>query len=152
MNIYLAGLISTEKPESLLWRDMIQSHWENNPLIEVLSPLEKKRKLADTSPDGGVTSNGLTSKDILLRDLNDIQRSDVILANLNSFGSTRPLIGTIAELAWAWRDHKPIVAISYPDDPFAYLARNHPFLSAFVTHYCDSIPAAVEHIENFWAR
>ena len=108
MKIYLAGLIATDYPESLTWRDEAEDRLFN--CAEVLSPMRGKKNLKDESGDGGITSVSLTSKDIILRDFNDVLAADLVLVNLNTFGSPRPLLGTIYEMAWVWQFRKRCIA------------------------------------------
>ena len=138
--IYLAGLISTEFTESLLWRIDV------TPILQasgfnVLSPMRGKEKLALISKDGGVTDPRLTPKDIMLRDYNDVVQADVILMHLEDFGSPRPLLGTIVELGWAWQLKKPIVAIASENNK---LMRSHPFVREAVAHYFTTVEEAVD--------
>ena len=136
--IYLAGLISTEHPESLKWREQVA------PVLSaratVLSPMRGKENLAKTSKDGGITDPALTSRDIIQRDYADVSAADVILVHLERFGSERPLTGTIMELAWAWEKHTPVVAVASSDN---LLMRNHPFVKECVSHYCETTEDAL---------
>lgn len=138
--IYLAGLISTDYPESLLWRIEVTPVLEARE-FDVLSPMRGKERLALESLDGGLTDPSLTSKDIILRDYHDVVSSDIILMHLENFGSPRPLLGTICELAWAWEQKKPVVAVVHPDNK---LMLNHPFVKEAVSHYCYSMLDAIE--------
>jgi nucleoside 2-deoxyribosyltransferase len=142
--IYLAGLISTDYPESLLWRIEVTPILEAHE-FDVLSPMRGKENLALESPDGGITDPNLTSKDIILRDYHDVVASDVILMHLESFGSPRPLLGTICELAWAWEMKKPIIAVVHPANK---LMLNHPFVKEAVSHYLNTTEEAVEFIAH----
>lgn len=147
MNVYLAGLISTEAPESLHWREKAEDYlWEHG--ITAISPMNSKSGLEHVSKDGGLTDPRLTNADIVLRDLRDIMRSDIILAHLDLFGSKRPLIGTIAELAWAWEHRKPVVAVASEDNA---LMRSHPFITRFVAHYFADMESAMSHIVNYYS-
>jgi len=149
MTVYLAGLISTHKPESLAWRKQAEAALREHG-FEVLSPLRGKEALASESKDGGITTSGSTSRDIILRDYRDIVRSDAILMHLSAFGSERPLIGTMFELAWAWMLDKPVVAVVPEGDPQEYLLRNHPFVVQSVAHYCATVEEAVDFIVRYY--
>lgn len=144
--IYLAGLISTEFPESLNWRERIAPQ-----LIKlgfnVRSPMSGKKNLKNDSPDGGISSSRLTSRDIILRDRRDVREADIVLAHLETFGSPRPLLGTIAELAWAFDQQTPVVGITAPGN---YLMRKHPFMEQFVSHFVESEDEALGFLwQNF---
>jgi nucleoside 2-deoxyribosyltransferase len=146
--VYLAGLISTEYPESLEWRTRIGPILEDSG-FEVRTPLAGKTKLASESPDGGITTTTSNSKSICLRDRRDVKECDIMLTNLRTFGSPRPLIGTIAELAWCWDQRTPVVAICDKND---YLMHKHPFISEFVSMYVESEEDAVEFLRRYYGR
>jgi len=138
--VYLAGLISTERPASLQWRlDIAPKLQELGAYI--LSPMRGKQNLAKTSKDGGITDPALSPKDIILRDFDDVKRADIILVHLDTFGSDRPLTGTIYELGWAWQMQKPVVAIAAANN---LLMRNHPFVKETIAHYCETQDEALE--------
>jgi nucleoside 2-deoxyribosyltransferase len=154
--VYLAGLISTDHPESLAWRTRAEA-----TLIEagfpVRSPMRGKEKLSEVSPDGGVTNPALTSSDIILRDYNDILSCDILLTHLSLFGSLRPMIGTLFELGWAWQMRKPVIGISpsslelFEKQQFK-LMRSHPFVTQAISHYFETEDEAVDFIINQWRR
>lgn len=139
--IYLAGLISTDYPESLRWRERVE------PVLStcfyVLSPMRGKKDLEQTSKDGGLNDPNFNSKDIILRDYSDVRAADLVLVHLDTFGSLRPLIGTVAELAWTWQMQKPVIAIASPDNN---LMRNHPFIKEMIAHYLESEKGAVNFL------
>ena len=144
--IYLAGLISTDYPGSLEWRQYAESELLAAGAI-VLSPLRGEGNLVELSPDGGLTTPKRTSRDVILRDHSDIQVADTVLVHLEDFGSPRPLMGTLYELAWCWRLRKPVVAVAKADN---YLMRTHPFVSESVAHYLPTIEEAVEFIKSYY--
>ena len=143
---YLAGLISTEYPESLAWRLRVAPILEEAG-FEVRTPLAGKSQLNKETVDGGITTVIATNREICIRDRRDVRESDVILANLNTFGCPRPLVGTIGELAWAWDDRTAVVAVAAEDN---YLMRKHPFISEFVTSYQKTLDEAVDHLIRYY--
>jgi nucleoside 2-deoxyribosyltransferase len=114
--------------------------------MTVLSPLRGKDMTK--SKDGGLSTPDQGSKSIIIRDYNDIKRADVMLVNLNLWGSTRPLVGTLMELAWAWQMQMPVVAVCAKDD---VLMRNHPFINECISHYCETMAEAIEFIGRYYA-
>lgn len=144
--VYLAGLMSTEYPESLKWRDAEAPILEKLG-FEVRTPLVGHKNLSRESPDGGITSTVTTTKQVILRDHRDVCEADVILAHLDNFGSPRPLTGTIAELAWAWRDRKIVLGVAAKNN---YLMRNHPFIQEFVSIYCETLGQANRALARFF--
>ena len=101
----------------------------------------------EESPDGGITSTTSNAKSICLRDRRDVRECDIMLTNLNIFGSPRPLIGTIAEMAWCYDQRTPVVAICDKED---YLMRKHPFVSEFVSMYVETEDEAVEFLRRYY--
>jgi len=142
--VYLAGLISTGVPQSLQWRLAVSPRLELAG-FEVLSPMR------GTDPSGlwqgGLVDPSLSPKDVVLRDFKDVKRSTVILAHLDNFGGDRPLLGTIAELAWAWQFQTPVVGVAELKNIYM---RTHPFVREFITHYCFGAEEAVDFIVNYY--
>lgn len=145
--VYLAGLISTEKPESLYWRKDIELIYKDSSYLKILSPMRGKDNLKIESSDGGITTSVCTSKDIINRDHQDVLNSDIILAYLEDFGSTRPLLGTIVELGWAYAYNIPVIAVCNKDN---YLMHNHPFVKEIVSHYFETIVEAINFISHYY--
>lgn len=144
--VYLAGLISTDCPESLEWRLRIAEKLEAAG-FEVRTPLAGKKDLKSKTNDGGITSTTTTNRAICLRDRRDVRESDVILASLELYGSNRPLVGTLVELGWAWDDKTPVIAAVKEDN---YLMRQHPFISEFVTKYEPTVEDAADFIIRYY--
>lgn len=144
--VYLAGLISTERPATFAWRK--EAFDELKWTFEVLSPLRDKLDLARHSKDGGVTDTRLTSKDVILRDHSDVLSSDLIIVHLEAFGSLRPLMGTLFELAWAWEHKIPVIAIAYEDNA---VMRIHPFLAESVSHFVTTTAEAIRFAKEYYA-
>ena len=129
-SIYLAGYISGNKSlECKEWRMRIKNFFYLKPkwqtAISFIDPMNGE----DTA---SLCKEGLTSSfpphAIVHRDYNSIKMCDLVVANMNTFGETRPPIGTICELAWAFEMRKPIIMIT--DD---YRYQNHPFTSYFAS-------------------
>lgn len=173
----MAGLISTDHPKSLEWRREVTPTLEEAG-FEVRDPLAGKGNIKCLTSDGGMTVTNTPNRAILLRDRQDVREADIILANLDLFDSGRPMLGTIAELGWAWDAQKPVVAYVplLGDHPkpidkggkivfvFASLEEHekrkkhislmlgHPFMSEFVTKYVRELPAAVDFIIDYYGQ
>jgi nucleoside 2-deoxyribosyltransferase len=147
--VYLAGTINLADAYFQRWRlEATETLLRHS--ITPLSPLAQK-ETAIFSKDGGVTSN-IPSPDIFMRDYKMVQSSNLILANLKIVGDSgkpieKPLIGTYFEMAWAWHDKKPIIAVVEPDN---YLFNNHPFLAATITHKFPTLEEALHNIVSYW--
>lgn len=128
--IYLAGLIAGDKLEQCQnWRNYVKRMLAN---FEIRNPLMDNFEFLSENHKG-----------IVARDYRDVVESDIILANLNTFGSERSLCGTYFELAWAWEFRKPIIAISLEQV-------DHPFLTTCVTRFFFDNVHAVSYIQRHW--
>lgn len=143
--IYLAGLISTVAKESLTWR--LEAEGLLQDVFNVVSPLRGKTDLENHTNDNGMNSVYTTHGDITLRDFNDIKESDILLANLELWNSDRPLLGTIAEMAWCWEWKKPVIAICSPTNTYM---RTHPFVVSFVTHFLPNLEEAIDFLKYYY--
>lgn len=141
MKVYLAGFIQGSKlKECTEWRVKIREYydiWKGNGRypIEWLDPLN--------SGECQISDDGLTSElppnMIVHKDYMSVKHADLIVANMDTFGESRPLTGTICELAWAYNDHKPIIMIT-TDRKYA----EHPFLKTFASVVVPSVDALIE--------
>ncbi len=121
---YLAGYISGNKlQECTEWRKKIREYYNNwkgkeTYPISWLDPLNGE--LEKMSADG--LSCSLPGKALVHRDHSSVRISNLIIANLDTFGEQRPLTGTVYELAWAWMYKTPVIVIStekhYVKHPF----------------------------------
>jgi len=142
MKVYLAGFIQGSKiDECKAWRLKIAEHyatWKGGTKYPItwLDPLNGK-DLATITPDGLKSSTPRNS--IVHRDYKCINDCDLVVANMDTFGESRPLTGTICELAWAWDKHKPIIMIT--DDAKYYM---HPFLDYFASAIVSSVDELLE--------
>jgi hypothetical protein len=136
MIIYLAGYINDEcLGECIEWRQKVIDHCAAYPDICILTPLSMdgndNLKLCDEGLRSWIPSNAIPQRDRLA-----LKKSDLIIASLDTYGSGRPPIGTICEIAWAYSDGKPVLIIA-SDTRY----RTHPFLQYFAA-------ASVEHVDD----
>ena len=121
MKIYLAGFISgTHIKECAEWRIKIREYYTRKawPIV-FLDPLNGK-EFAEITEDG--LKSDVPAEAIFDRDLMSVKQADLIIANMETFGETRPPYGTHCEIAWAGLMNKPIVMITkdpnYTEHPF----------------------------------
>ncbi len=111
MRIYLAGPISgCGYGECTDWRKTFTDLMPES--VQCLSPMRGKEFLRSKSIiDGAYPELGplASSRGIMIRDFFDCTRSDIVLVNL--LGSIRVSIGTCMEIAWAYQNRTPLVAI-----------------------------------------
>ena len=138
MKIYLAGFIQGSKiQECIGWRKQIRDYYKIHdwPII-FLDPLNGKE--VNTISSDGLKSS-IPPNAILHRDFKCVMDCDIVIVNMDTFGETRPLTGTICELAWAWEHHKPIIMIT---DDSKYC--NHPFLKNFASMIFPTVEKMIE--------
>ena len=142
MRVYLCGYMSEKcLDECLGWRKKIVTHynnWKGKEKYPIcwLDPFNGE--IAHNMSGGGLKAD-IPANTILHRDYAVIQRADLIVANMSTFGQDRPPIGTICELAWAWQQHKPIIMIT---DQEWY--REHPFMKNFTSWVVGSVEELLE--------
>lgn len=134
--VYLAGYISDKTAlECAAWRFQIKNFFHLKPkwhgAISFIDPMNGEA--VATLGAEGLTSS-FPPHAIVLRDYNSIKECNLIIANMNTFGESRPPIGTICELAWGFEMRKPIIMIT--DD---YRYQNHPFTSYFASAICKDV-------------
>ena len=108
--VYLAGPITgCTWSQSEDWRDTLKSMEIKN--VELFSPLRGKQYLKDREFIADHYKDKLmsTSRAIMTRDSFDVRTSAAIVVNFQ--GSKRISIGTVMEIAWAWDQNKPVIAI-----------------------------------------
>ena len=144
MKVYLSGFINGNVIDKCTdWRKKIRSHYdhwkggtEKYP-IDWIDPLNGEKK-EDISADGMVLKD-IPPNALVHRDYYSVKISDLIVANMDTFGELRPPIGTISELAWAWELRKPIIIIA---DNYQYA--NHPFMLSFASFFVKSVDELLE--------
>ena len=82
-----------------------------------------------------------TSRGIMVRDFNDVKRCDALLVNL--IGLTKPSMGTIMELAWAYAMQKPaVVAMEREGNPHDL----HPMIHEAVSFRVETLDEAIDSV------
>jgi len=152
--VYLAGYMSGEKlKECTEWRLKIRNHFRNYENgkaypISFLDPFNGKE--IDTIDKKGITSS-IPPHAIRRGDKMSVKKADIMIANMNTFGCDRPMIGTHHELRWAGDFETPRILIVPEKDLELY--KNHPF-----TADCDYFLTDIEQlfnekiIESFYRR
>jgi nucleoside 2-deoxyribosyltransferase len=145
----IAGLVGSETVE---WR-----HAAARALgirgIECLNPMRCKEALAAqpmiSSNFHDYENRGpfFTSKGIMTRDSTDVRRSDALLVNL--LGLTKPSLGTIMELGWAYILNKPVVvAIEATGNPHD----NHPMIHEAMPFRVETLDEAIDAVATILNR
>lgn len=143
VTVYLAGYIHGKVIDQCIgWRKKLIAHYENwkgkedYPIV-FLDPLNSK-DYEKISQDGTIAL-GIDPHAIVHRDYACIMKSDIIIANLDTFGENRVPFGTISELAWAW-DHKKSIIIISSDEVY----ERHPFSRYFASFIVKNVDELID--------
>lgn len=131
--VYVAGYMNKNKlKETTQWRLDIRNYfkfyeknqqgmWTSFPCA-VLDPYNGKE--FNTISADGVTSH-IPPTAIRKADKMSVNKANIVIANMNTFGETRPMIGTHHEISWALEADKPVIIVCSEKDLSLY--KNHPF-------------------------
>lgn len=108
MKIYLAGPIShTSYGGATDWREYLEQELFSHTC---LSPMRGKSYLSSEECIKDHYGTPLScSRGIITRDHWDVQRCDIVVANL--LGASRVSIGTVLEIGWAHAYRKPLIVV-----------------------------------------
>lgn len=146
-SIYLAGGIAgLSGDEATDWRIQTAIALSYRD-IEALDPMRAKLVLSQQPwistnfNDYADCGAFFTSRGIMARDFNDVKRCDALLVNL--LGLTKPSMGTIMELAWAYALQKPaVVAIERTGNPHD----GHPMLHEVMPFRLETLDEAIDAV------
>jgi nucleoside 2-deoxyribosyltransferase len=142
LSVYLAGPISgLSYDDATGWRDEVQNAtlWDGE--IEFHDPMRGKGSPGDFSEPLPVVSEpmGCRPKEILTRDLFDIDCCDVVLANLSL--CPRVSIGTMVELGYAKAQGKVIIVVVPEGSVY-----EHPFVTELANVVYRTLEDAVDYL------
>ena len=144
--VYLAGFISGKKiAECMGWRERIAVHYMKKAWdIIWLDPINGKA-IATITPDG--LKSNMPAKALVARDITSVQETDLLIANLHTFGELRAPTGTICEIAIAGYLRKPMIIIT---DDINYT--EHPFIRDFASIIVPTVDELLEkkYIDYFY--
>lgn len=138
--VYLAGpMTGLLVRDAGAWRVEAQKYLKRKNIL-IASPMRGKLNFKDVIKPvyDSILSN---SKAIVTRDYYDIKRSDALLVNLLHDNDCLS-VGTIAEMAWAYTMHKPVIVASNPASQY----REHPFLIMFTRFETNNLKDALETV------
>lgn len=130
--VYLAGIMlgGEAQAPTVEWRHKVRKHYENYKgqgmyEISFLDPWNGEVD-AVISADG-VTNLTVSANTIFQGDVCAIKKANLIVANFNQFGSSRPSVGTYFECGMALALGKPLILIVPPEEFDRW--SKHPFTS-----------------------
>ena len=152
--VYLSGTMQEEKEDHREWRRkatillgkhgvVTRSPYRGRDRSQIIK-MNNYHYIVSEAPVSSRLSNILVS-----RDLKDVIDCDIVLVNLKETKGGRPSIGTIAELAWAYEHHKPVICVVDKESTDTHYYK-HPFMHQFVSQWVSTLEEAVNLIVNYW--
>lgn len=134
LTIYLAGPMDCISDSEMKgWREVCHEYFKSIEGVTILDPTRRPHE------------NELTPTEIMLLDLKDIDRSDMLLVDTRDHG--KPRDGTMCEIFKAsWYDKKPV--IGWYDDKLSPVGKTRIFMDALLTNEFGSLEKALEHVEG----
>ena len=137
--VYLAGIIDRSNiSHSCKWRDKAKDELAKH-FFDTRSPLRGK----DLTKPSTFEPN-----EIVDRDLWDILRSDIVLANISMDENTKKIsLGTPCEIMFAYEHNIPVVLVSNVEQ-----VRNHFWMKRLCTKIFPDLDSAVKFIVEWFGQ
>ena len=133
---YLAGPMEGVSEDIWKWRQQ----FKQDPTLEMFTSfLDPTLRKAFQSQEYSAN----LCKKVMKTDLYDVDRSDIIVANLKDRGDGK-CWGTVAEIMYAYTKNKTIIVIIEEDF-------KHPFIEAMATVLCHTVEEGVKELKDFVA-
>ena len=141
-SIYLIGYISnTAWKECASWRTRCKDERQGYRFIDPM----------DGEDPSMVKDQGLSStvcgKALVLRDLQSVKNADVVLGNTDTFGKTRPLTGTVFEMAWSFLWQKPLLLYTPNAGKKDDFYTGHPFVQEAATFMSKDFSEVLHYLD-----
>lgn len=153
--LYLIGQISPAALESFTWRKNVRKYFEHRADFEVIDPCldEFNTRLVEEN----VTERIEIYKEkgirlIVPRDRWYVLRSTIGLCNLNHYDTSKPIIGTMFELAWYCEMPEKAVIGIYNGDIKDDVICSHPFVDRAVDTWVKNEQEACQLIEHYFRK
>jgi len=135
--IYLIGQISVDKTESYKWRKNVRRVFATNDNFEVIDPCNNGFNQAIIANAGGDPKRLKTYKTkgtelLVPKDRSYVARSTMAFANMNTYDSKKPIIGTFFELACYYDNPEKKVIGIFDVKPQEDIICNHPLVRGTV--------------------
>jgi|MudIll2142460700_1097286.scaffolds.fasta_scaffold21582_4 hypothetical protein len=146
--VYLVGLIGSN-PQTYQWRRTVTKLLEDKFEVDdpTLSLFDKElMKKAEGDTDKMHKLVEAHQAEILLpKSFLSVQKADILLVNFQIYSDSRPIIGSIMELAWAYNQHKTVIGVRGT----SYYSK-HPMIRGIVHAWANTLDEAVEIINEFF--
>jgi hypothetical protein len=154
--IYLIGHINPAHPETYAWREQVEEYFLGKEVVEIINPCDSSfdTKLLDEGKEdpGRLAAYRKKGTRIFVpKSRQSVDESTIAIANLCSYGSEAPMIGTLMELAWYMDNPQKTVIGLLPEgnvttDPHAA----HPFVAEAVHVWTKSVKEACRMVDTFF--
>jgi nucleoside 2-deoxyribosyltransferase len=153
--MYLCGQISVAAPESFEWRARVRKYFANREDFEVIDPCldDFNREMMEKSmEDRSKIYKVKGIKLIVPRDRLYVEKSTIGICNLNLYDESKPMIGTMYELAWYLESPEKAVIGIFDGDPTKDIYCNHPFVRRVVDVWTKDEREACEVLEYYFTK
>ena len=148
--IYLAGSISSD-PKTYTWRRIFMDLMQHDGVV-ILDPCDTQfnRKLLEGEGWNLETIVDMPGRNLLKpKDFKMIDKSSIMVWNVDYFTEDKPMIGSVIEFEWAvkWFGIPVIIICSEPDtNPYAL----HPWIRQYAGAIVPTIEDAIYLIREFF--
>jgi len=154
--VYLIGQISAREPETYRWRERVIARYRGDERANFIDPCSNgfnqgirkidKDKVSYTEMVYNINGTQL----LVPKDKSYVCRSTMAIANMNSYDSEKPIIGTFFELAW-YIDYpeKTVIGI-FDGDPEKDIICNHPFVREAVNIWTKDEAEACAVMDHYY--
>ena len=153
--IYLVGQISADENETYSWRERVREYFILDNDITIIDPCNNKFNQEVKETGAGdprrlkvykMNGTGL----LVPKDKSYVNRATIIFANMNTYDSDKPIIGSFYELAWTSDNPATSVIGIFAGDPTNDVICNHPFVRASVDIWVKNEMEACEMVEYYY--
>ena len=154
--IYLVGHINPAYPATYAWREEVEEYFLDNHKVDIINPCDSSfdsKLLEEGKEDPGrlAAYRKKGARVFVPKSRQSVDESTIAIANLNTFGSEAPMIGTLMELAW-YMDNPQKTVIGLLTEAkvaeSAYAA--HPFVAESVHVWTKSVKEACRMVDTFF--
>jgi len=155
-NIYLIGHINPAHPETYAWRQEVESYFVLNNNVRIINPCDSSfdTKLLEQSKEdpGRLAAYRKKGARIFVpKSRQSVEESTIAIANLDTYGSDAPMIGTLMELAWYMENpQKTVIGLLTESKVSESSYAAHPFVAESVHVWTKSVKEACQMIHTFF--
>ncbi len=151
--VYLIGQISAHEQETYDWRKRIKEEFKDEKEFEFIDPCLTEYGVEVLKTKEQNRNDVYKPDDTILivpKDKNNVIRSTIAVANMNHYDKSKPIIGTLFELAW-YHDYnyKAVIGI-YDGDIKEDIHCNHPFVRSVINCWAKDVDGASAILRKYF--